>query len=77
MPQWRCTSASAYQRPPHLHPHPHPHISTPALPHPHPRSNSLAHWAGDATYTDGHTARNSIITAVCTVGEGYHNFHHE
>jgi len=39
--------------------------------------NSLAHWAGDATYTDGHTARNSIITALVTLGEGYHNFHHE
>jgi len=39
--------------------------------------NSLAHWAGDATYTDGHTARNSFITALVTVGEGYHNFHHE
>ena len=39
--------------------------------------NSLAHWAGSATYTDGHTARNSIITALVTLGEGYHNFHHE
>jgi stearoyl-CoA desaturase (delta-9 desaturase) len=39
--------------------------------------NSLAHYAGDATYTDGHTARNSVITALLTVGEGYHNFHHE
>mmetsp|Transcript_763 Transcript_763/g.1770 ORF Transcript_763/g.1770 Transcript_763/m.1770 type:complete len:430 (-) Transcript_763:38-1327(-) len=39
--------------------------------------NSVAHWAGDQTYTDGHTARNSIITALLTVGEGYHNFHHE
>jgi stearoyl-CoA desaturase (Delta-9 desaturase) len=39
--------------------------------------NSLAHWAGAATYTDGHTARNSIITAFLTLGEGYHNFHHE
>ena len=39
--------------------------------------NSLAHWAGSAEYTDGHTARNSIITALVTLGEGYHNFHHE
>ena len=39
--------------------------------------NSLAHYAGTATYTDGHTARNSIITALVTLGEGYHNFHHE
>ena len=39
--------------------------------------NSLAHWTGSATYTDGHTARNSIVTALVTLGEGYHNFHHE
>lgn len=39
--------------------------------------NSLAHYAGEATYTDGHTARNSFITALLTLGEGYHNFHHE
>lgn len=39
--------------------------------------NSLAHYWGDETYTDGHTAKNSVITAFVTVGEGYHNFHHE
>lgn len=39
--------------------------------------NSLAHWAGEQTYTDGHTARNSWITALVTIGEGFHNFHHE
>lgn len=39
--------------------------------------NSLAHYWGDETYTDGHTAKNSIITAFATIGEGYHNFHHE
>ena len=39
--------------------------------------NSLAHYAGDALFTDGHTARNSFITALLTLGEGYHNFHHE
>lgn len=39
--------------------------------------NSLAHYVGDATYTDSHTARNSVITAFVTCGEGYHNFHHE
>jgi stearoyl-CoA desaturase (delta-9 desaturase) len=39
--------------------------------------NSLAHYTGAATYTDGHTARNSIVTALVTLGEGYHNFHHE
>lgn len=39
--------------------------------------NSLAHYWGDETYTDGHTAKNSVITALVTIGEGYHNFHHE
>lgn len=39
--------------------------------------NSVAHWAGDATYTDGQTARDSVLTALLTIGEGYHNFHHE
>lgn len=39
--------------------------------------NSLAHYWGDQTYTDGHTAKNSVITALLTLGEGYHNFHHE
>ena len=38
---------------------------------------SIAHWLGDADYTDGHSARNSFITALITIGEGYHNFHHE
>lgn len=39
--------------------------------------NSVAHYLGDETYTDGHSAKNSAITALITVGEGYHNFHHE
>lgn len=39
--------------------------------------NSLAHYAGEQTYSDGHSSRNSIITALLTLGEGYHNFHHE
>ena len=39
--------------------------------------NSVAHYWGEETYTDGHTAKNSMLTALLTVGEGYHNFHHE
>jgi len=39
--------------------------------------NSLAHYWGDITYDDRHTPRDSIITALLTFGEGYHNFHHE
>jgi len=39
--------------------------------------NSLAHWWGDKTYSDLHTAFDSVVTAVITLGEGYHNYHHE
>lgn len=39
--------------------------------------NSLAHYLGDATYSDQQSARDSAITALVTWGEGYHNFHHE
>jgi len=39
--------------------------------------NSLAHYLGDKTYSDLHTAFDSFITAVLTLGEGYHNYHHE
>jgi len=39
--------------------------------------NSLAHYVGEATYSDQRSARDSYITALCTFGEGYHNFHHE
>jgi len=39
--------------------------------------NSLAHSFGDKTFSDLHTAFDSWITAVLTLGEGYHNYHHE
>ena len=39
--------------------------------------NSLCHWIGDRPYSSDCTARDSVIMAVCTFGEGYHNFHHE
>jgi len=39
--------------------------------------NSLAHWLGDAPFDDKHTPRDHFITALVTVGEGYHNFHHQ
>jgi len=38
--------------------------------------NSYAHTFGKQTYTDKHTARDSLILAILTFGEGYHNFHH-
>jgi len=38
--------------------------------------NSLCHMWGKQTYTDTNTAKDSLILAVFTFGEGYHNFHH-
>lgn len=39
--------------------------------------NSLAHYLGDQPYDDIRTPRNHFLTALVTMGEGYHNFHHE
>jgi len=39
--------------------------------------NSLAHWLGETPFDDKHTPRDHIITALMTIGEGYHNFHHQ
>jgi len=42
--------------------------------------NSLAHsnlFGATQTFTDHTTAHDSLVTALVTCGEGYHNFHHE
>lgn len=39
--------------------------------------NSLAHWLGEASFDDKYSPRDHFITALVTLGEGYHNFHHE
>jgi len=39
--------------------------------------NSMAHYFGNFTYDDERTPRDHIFTALVTIGEGYHNFHHE
>jgi stearoyl-CoA desaturase (delta-9 desaturase) len=39
--------------------------------------NSLAHWLGESPFDDKHTPRDHMITALVTIGEGYHNFHHQ
>lgn len=39
--------------------------------------NSLAHAIGEQTYSKEHTSYDSVITALVTFGEGYHNAHHE
>ncbi|KAK0478181.1 delta 9-fatty acid desaturase protein [Armillaria novae-zelandiae] len=39
--------------------------------------NSLAHYLGETPFDDKHTPKDHIITAFVTIGEGYHNFHHQ
>ncbi|KAI0525929.1 acyl-CoA desaturase 1 [Xylaria bambusicola] len=39
--------------------------------------NSLAHWLGDQPFDDRNSPRDHVFTALITLGEGYHNFHHE
>merc|ERR1712000_80462 len=39
--------------------------------------NSVAHYIGNHTYADTNSPRDSFITALLTLGEGYHCFHHE
>lgn len=39
--------------------------------------NSLSHTLGKQTYSKDISARDSIIVAILTHGEGYHNFHHK
>jgi stearoyl-CoA desaturase (Delta-9 desaturase) len=38
--------------------------------------NSFAHYIGTQPYSRATTARDSWLTALLTLGEGYHNFHH-
>lgn len=40
-------------------------------------TNSAAHWMGDQPYSDSNTSRQLVSVALVTLGEGYHNFHHE
>ena len=38
--------------------------------------NSLAHSIGRQPYSASDSSRDSFITALVTLGEGYHNYHH-
>ena len=38
--------------------------------------NSVAHMIGRQPYTTAVSARDSWVTALVTLGEGYHNYHH-
>ncbi|KAJ6032738.1 delta-9 fatty acid desaturas-like protein [Penicillium herquei] len=39
--------------------------------------NSLAHWAGTKPFSSRTTARDNPFVGIFTLGESYHNFHHE
>jgi stearoyl-CoA desaturase (Delta-9 desaturase) len=39
--------------------------------------NSLCHYIGTQPYSSKCSARDSWIMAIVTIGEGYHNYHHE
>ena len=39
--------------------------------------NSIAHWLGDQPFDDRDSPRDHVFTALLTLGEGYHNFHHQ
>lgn len=38
--------------------------------------NSVAHYVGSQPYSTKTSARDSLVAALLTMGEGYHNFHH-
>jgi len=38
--------------------------------------NSLAHWLGDDEYANETSAKDHLLTALLTLGEGNHGFHH-
>lgn len=39
--------------------------------------NSIAHYLGEQPYDDRLTPRDHLLSAILTMGEGYHNFHHQ
>ncbi|KAF9465895.1 delta 9-fatty acid desaturase protein [Collybia nuda] len=39
--------------------------------------NSIAHYLGSSPYDDVFTPRDHLLSALLTMGEGYHNFHHQ
>jgi len=39
--------------------------------------NSIAHYLGSTPYDDALTPRDHFLSAILTMGEGYHNFHHQ
>nr|GAT58921.1 delta-9 fatty acid desaturase protein [Mycena chlorophos] len=39
--------------------------------------NSIAHYLGETPYDDELSPRDHVLSAILTMGEGYHNFHHQ
>ena len=39
--------------------------------------NSLSHYIGKQPYSLKNSARDNVLTALLTFGEGYHNYHHQ
>lgn len=39
--------------------------------------NSVCHYFGKSNYTDKQSAKDNWVTALFTMGEGFHNFHHQ
>ncbi|KAF5366274.1 hypothetical protein D9758_005668 [Tetrapyrgos nigripes] len=39
--------------------------------------NSIAHYLGSTSYDDRLSPRDHYLSAILTMGEGYHNFHHQ
>ncbi|KAJ7319070.1 delta 9-fatty acid desaturase protein [Mycena olivaceomarginata] len=39
--------------------------------------NSIAHYLGTTPYDDRLSPRDHFLSAILTMGEGYHNFHHQ
>jgi len=39
--------------------------------------NSVAHYLGSTPYDDVLSPRDHFLSAILTMGEGYHNFHHQ
>jgi stearoyl-CoA desaturase (delta-9 desaturase) len=39
--------------------------------------NSIAHRFGRQPYSNATSARDNVLVALLTMGEGYHNFHHQ
>jgi len=65
-----------------MHPSPRPGADLRHLPSSPPAQstfcvNSLAHWLGETPFDDKHSPRDHFLTALVTIGEGYHNFHHQ